>query len=89
MGLAEIAYERDELDTALRQVTEGIALCRQFVYSPPLATGLVTLAWIQQADGDPAGAREAIGEAGQVQRGPVVLLNPVPGPASTVALRPG
>ena len=34
-----------------RHVTEGIALCRQFVYTPPLAAGLVTLAWIRQANG--------------------------------------
>ena len=33
-------YQRDELDAALRHVTEGIALCRQLTYTPPLATGL-------------------------------------------------
>ena len=33
--LAEIAYQRDELDVALRHATEGIALCRQFVYTTP------------------------------------------------------
>ena len=43
MGLAEIAYQRNDLQTALRHVTEGIALCRQFAYTPPLAAGLVTL----------------------------------------------
>ena len=48
-GLAEIAYQRDELDVALRHATEGIALCRQFVYTPPLADGLATLAMIRQA----------------------------------------
>ena len=37
VGLADIAYQRDELDRALRYATEGIALCRQFVYTPPLA----------------------------------------------------
>ena len=31
MGLADIAYQRNELDSALRYATEGIALCRQFV----------------------------------------------------------
>ena len=44
--LAEVAYQRNELETALRHVTEGIALCRQLAYTPPLAAGLVTLAWI-------------------------------------------
>ena len=29
VGLAEVAYQRNELDAALRHVTEGIALCRQ------------------------------------------------------------
>ena len=65
MGLAEVAYQRNELDSALQQVTEGIALCRQFLYTAPLATGLVTLAWIRQAQGDPGGALEAMGEAGR------------------------
>ena len=32
MGLGEVAYQRNELDTALRHVTEGIELCRQFAY---------------------------------------------------------
>jgi hypothetical protein len=49
VGLAEVAYQRNELDTALRHITEGITLCRQFAYTPPLATGLVTLAWLRQA----------------------------------------
>ena len=50
-------------------MTEGITLCRQFVYTPPLAAGLVTLALIRQATGDPAGALEAIAEAGQAAPG--------------------
>lgn len=29
LGLAAVAYQRNELDTALRDVAEGIALCRQ------------------------------------------------------------
>ena len=78
--LADIAYQRDELDVALRHATEGIALCRQFVYTPPLASGLATLAMIRQATGDPAGALEAITEAGQAAPGPVTAL------AGTLAL---
>jgi len=34
VGLADIAYQRDDLDLALRYAAEGIALCRQFVYTP-------------------------------------------------------
>ena len=47
VGLAEVAYQRNELDTALRHATEGIRLCRQLAYTPPLAAGLATLAWIR------------------------------------------
>ena len=80
VGLAEVAYQRNELDTALRHLTEGLALCRQLNFTQPLATGLATLAWIRQAGGDPGGAREAMEEAGRAAPGPAVtgLLNPVP-----------
>ena len=88
-GLAEIAYQRDELDLALRHATEGIALCRQFVYTPPLANGLATLAMIRQAAGDPAGALEAITEAGQAAPGPAGLLNPVPARRARLLLAQG
>ena len=76
--LAEVSYQRNELDTALRHVTDGIALCRQFVYTAPLATGLATLARVRQATGDPAGALQAGNEAGQASPSPAGLLNPVP-----------
>jgi LuxR family transcriptional regulator, maltose regulon positive regulatory protein len=78
VGLAEIAYQRDDLDGALRHATEGIALCRQFVHTTPLANGLAALAMIRQATGDPAGALEAITEAEQASPGPPGMLNPVP-----------
>ena len=89
VGLAEIAYLRNELDTAVQHVTKGIELCRQFAYTPPLATGLVTLAWIRQATGDPAGALAAIGEAGQTSPGPPGLLNPVPAQRARLLLAQG
>ncbi len=89
VGLADIAYQRNELDTALRYATEGIALCRQFVYTPPLANGLATLAMIRQATGDPAGALEAITEAEQASPGPAGLLNPVPAQRARLLLDQG
>ncbi len=91
VGLAEVAYQRDELDMALRYVTEGIALCRQLVYTQPLATGLATLAWIRQANGDPARALDAIGEAERVAPGRAVngLLNPVPAERGRLLLAQG
>jgi LuxR family maltose regulon positive regulatory protein len=88
-GPAEVAYQRNDLDAALRQVTEGIALSRQFVYTPPLAAGLVTLAWIRRARGDPAGAREAIEEAMQTAQEPPGLLNPVPAQRARLLLAQG
>jgi hypothetical protein len=39
VGLADVACQRNEPDAALRDVTRGIALCRQFVYTPPLSCG--------------------------------------------------
>jgi len=89
VGLAEIAYQRDELDVALRHATEGVALCRQFVYTTPLADGLATLAMIRQATGDPAGALQAITEAGQASPGPASLLNPVPAQRARLLLAQG
>ena len=89
VGLGEVAYQRNELDTAFRHASEGIALCRQFAYLPPLAAGLATLAWIRQASGDPAGAREAIGEAVQAAPGPAGLLNPVPAQRARLLLGQG
>ena len=91
VGMAEVAYQRGELDAALRHVTEGIPLCRQLVYTQPLATGLAALAWIRQAQGDHAGALEAMGEAGRVAPGPAVvgLLNPVPAQRARLQLAQG
>ena len=89
VGLAEIAYQRDELDLALRHATEGIALCRQFVYTVPLANGLATLAMIRQATGDPAGALAAITEAEQAYPAPAGLLNPVPALRARLLLAQG
>jgi LuxR family maltose regulon positive regulatory protein len=91
VSLGEDAYQRNELDTALRHVTEGIALCRQLAYTAPLAAGLVTLAWIRQAGGDQAGALDAIGEAGRYASGPAVngLLNPVPAERARLLLAQG
>ena len=80
VGLAEVFYERNQLEPALRHAREGISLGRQLTATQTLATGLATLAWIRQAMGDPAGARQAMDEADQVilNREIVALHNPVP-----------
>ena len=89
VGLAEVAYQRNELDSALEYVTEGIALCRQFLYGTSLVAGLVTLAWIRQATGDPAGALEAIGEAGHASPATAGVLNPFPAQRARLLLAQG
>jgi LuxR family transcriptional regulator, maltose regulon positive regulatory protein len=91
VGMAGVLYERDELDAALAYATDGIALCRQLAYTPPLAHGLVTLARIRQAQGDRAGALDALGQAEGLQLSPVVvgLLNPVPAQRARLTLALG
>ena len=89
VGLAEVAYQRNELDSALRYVTEGIALERQFLHGTSPAAGLVTLAWIRQATGDPAGALEAIGEAEHASPTTAGVLNPFPAQRARLLLAQG
>ena len=89
VGLAEVTYQRNELDSALRYVTEGIALERQFLGGTSPAAGLVTLAWIRQATGDPAGALEAIGEAEHAPPATAGLLNPFPAQRARLLLAQG
>jgi len=80
LGLAEALYEQDELTAAHEHATEGVALSRQLAFTQPLATGLAMLARIRQAQGDTAGAMDAIGQAERVELSLQVapLLNPVP-----------
>jgi MalT-like TPR region len=61
--MAEVAYQRNQLDTALQHLDRGIEPCRLLVYRQPLATGLATLAWIRLAAGDWPGAEDAADEA--------------------------
>src|SRR5262245_37045983 len=91
VGMAEVAYQRGKLDAALRHVTEGITLCQQLSYTPPLAAGLATLAWIRQASGDASGALDAMGAAERVAPGTEVtsLLNPVPAQWARLQLAQG
>ncbi len=89
VGLAEVAYQRNDLHAALGYVTEGIGLCRQFVYTPTLVAGLTTLAWIREASGDPVGALNAMREAEDYAVGPAGLLNPVPAQRARLQLAQG
>jgi LuxR family maltose regulon positive regulatory protein len=91
VGIAQVLYERNQLDEALRHVTEGIALYRQTSYVHMLPHGLVTLAWIRQATGDPVGALTAMDEACQVLPGEELntLYNPAPSERARLLLAQG
>ena len=80
VGLAEVLYERNELAAAHEHAMQGAALCRQLAFTQPLARSLAMLARIRQAQGDTAGALEAIGQAERVHLSPqlAALYNPVP-----------
>ena len=80
VGLAEVLYERNELAAAHEHATQGVALCRQLAFTQPLARSLAMLARIRQAQGDTAGALEAIGEAERVKLSLqlAAMYNPVP-----------
>src|SRR5215471_8097068 len=90
-GMAEVEYRRDELEAALRHVTEGIARLRPVNHTAPMAAALARLSWIRQATGDAAGALEAIGEAERVAPSPAVtgLVNPVPAQRARLLLAQG
>ena len=91
VGLAQVLYERNELTAALDHATRGVTLCRPLAFTPALATGLAVVAWIRHAQGDAAGALEAMGEAGQAGLSPQVipLFNPVPSQRARLLLAQG
>jgi LuxR family transcriptional regulator, maltose regulon positive regulatory protein len=89
VGLAEVAYQHNDLRQAMNYLDSGIALCRQFVHVPPLAAGLLILARIRQANADQAGALDAIDEAERISVGPAGILNPIPAQASKLRLAQG
>jgi len=91
MGMADVFYERNQLEQALHHVGEGISRGRQLATTQTLASGLVTLAWIRQAMSDPAGAREAMDEAYQVMPSLeiVALHNLVPAERARLLLAQG
>lgn len=90
VGLAEVCFERDETVAATEHVTIGIELCRRLAYAPALVAGLLTLARIRQADGDPAGAWAAIEQAEAAMPDSVVdLRNPLPALRARLALAAG
>jgi LuxR family maltose regulon positive regulatory protein len=91
VGMAEIRYERGELDAALNHATQAVSLSQQLGWTRQLVAGLAILASIRQAQGDRAGALEAITEAERAEVSPAVvgLLNPLPALRARLALAHG
>jgi LuxR family maltose regulon positive regulatory protein len=91
VSLAQVLYERNELDAALDHATRGITLCRQLAFTQALATGLAVVARIRHARGATAGAREAMDEAGRARLSAQVaaLINPVPAQHARLLLAQG
>jgi LuxR family maltose regulon positive regulatory protein len=73
----------------LEHASLGVALCRELAYAPPLVTGLLILARIQQARGDPAAAVDTLGLAEGVQPQVINLRNPVAAAAARLMLADG
>jgi LuxR family maltose regulon positive regulatory protein len=91
VGMADIFYQRSQLDQALRHATAAVPLGQQLVSMLTAATGLATLAWTHQALGDRSAAREAIEEAYRLIPADQVaaLHNPVPAERARLALAQG
>jgi ATP/maltotriose-dependent transcriptional regulator MalT len=91
VGLAQVLYERNELDAARDHAARGVSLSRQLAFTQSMATGLAVLARIRRACGDLAGAREAMSEAGQagLSQQVISLFNPVPAQRARLLLAEG
>jgi len=78
--MAEVAYQRGQLDIAFEHPGEGITLCRSQAFRRPFAAALATLARVRWAEGNPAAAMDALAGAPAVEpsRGVTGLLNPIP-----------
>ncbi len=63
VGLGEVLYEWNDLDTATYHINEGIAIAFQSGYLDIATDGYLVLARLRQARGDHAGAAEALREA--------------------------
>jgi LuxR family transcriptional regulator, maltose regulon positive regulatory protein len=91
VGMAEIRYQRGDLAGAREALAVGLPLCRQISDRQALATGLAALAWIQQSEGDSAGARATMAEAERAGPSSAVadLLSPAPAQRARLLLAHG
>ncbi|HZC99322.1 MAG TPA: LuxR C-terminal-related transcriptional regulator [Actinomycetes bacterium] len=84
LGIAQVLYERNQLDDALRHVTGSVELGRQMIWF--YGQELVTSAWIRQAMGEPDSALEAMNEACRMWPSPDTVSLWHPGPSERARL---
>jgi LuxR family maltose regulon positive regulatory protein len=91
IGIAQVLYQRDELEEALQHARAGIDLCRHTVEFVLPAVALVVLARVRNAVGEPDAAREAMDEACRIRpaQGFVALWNPAPAERARLLLAQG
>jgi LuxR family transcriptional regulator, maltose regulon positive regulatory protein len=68
IGMADLCYERNDLDGAERELTRGIELAEQTKEVSNLVWGYVTLSRVKRARGDEEGALETARQAERVAR---------------------
>jgi LuxR family transcriptional regulator, maltose regulon positive regulatory protein len=86
VGIAQVLYERNQLDDAFQHVTEGIELSKQVIWFFEPGRSLVTLAWIRQARGDADAALEAMNDACRMHPSPEVPSLWIPAPSERARL---
>lgn len=91
IGIAQVLYQRDQLEDALEHAIAGIELCRHTVQFVLPAVGLVTLGWTRNAMGDADAAREALDGACRIRPGQgfVALWNPAEAERARLLLAQG
>jgi len=72
-GLGGLLYEWNDLEGAMRHLREGIEQSKQWGNVDALASSYARVARVLQAQGDEAGALEALKEAGQLVRRHAVI----------------
>ena len=86
VGIAQVLYERNQLDDAFYHVTEGIEIGKQVIWFFEPGRRLVTLAWIRHARGDADGALEAMNEACKMHPSPEIPSLWLPAPPERARL---
>jgi LuxR family maltose regulon positive regulatory protein len=91
IGMAQVLYERNQLEDALQHVREGIEMSRPVVEFHLPSVGLVTLAWIRQAMGETDGALETMNQADDTESSTDIasLANPAPAERARLLLLQG